>query len=73
MLYVVNQDIPGHIGRIGSFLGEKGMNIGSFALGRLADKAQAISIIELEQSLTNDIMKDVSDLETVVETRLIAM
>ena len=73
MLYVVNQDIPGHIGRIGSFLGEKGMNIGSFALGRLADKAQAISIIELEQSLANDIMKDVSDLETVVETRLIAM
>ncbi|RJF93292.1 phosphoglycerate dehydrogenase [Sphingomonas cavernae] len=34
MLYVVNQDAPGFIGRIGSTLGEAGVNIATFHLGR---------------------------------------
>jgi len=34
MLYVVNQDAPGFIGRIGSALGEAEVNIGTFHLGR---------------------------------------
>ena len=34
MLYIVNEDAPGFIGRIGSLLGENGINIGTFNLGR---------------------------------------
>ncbi|MBY8822521.1 phosphoglycerate dehydrogenase [Sphingomonas colocasiae] len=34
MLYVVNQDAPGFIGRIGSALGEAEVNIATFHLGR---------------------------------------
>jgi D-3-phosphoglycerate dehydrogenase len=36
MLYVVNQDAPGFIGRIGSALGEADVNIATFHLGRRA-------------------------------------
>ena len=36
MLYVVNEDAPGFIGRLGSTLGEAGVNIGTFHLGRRA-------------------------------------
>jgi D-3-phosphoglycerate dehydrogenase len=36
MLYVVNEDAPGFIGRIGSALGEAEINIGTFHLGRRA-------------------------------------
>lgn len=34
LLFIRNQDIPGVIGRIGTLLGEHGINIANFALGR---------------------------------------
>jgi D-3-phosphoglycerate dehydrogenase len=34
MLYIVNEDAPGFIGRLGTTLGEAGVNIGTFHLGR---------------------------------------
>ena len=36
MLYIVNDDKPGFIGRIGTLLGSHGINIGTFNLGRPA-------------------------------------
>src|SRR3546814_15396264 len=36
MLYIVNVDAPGFIGRIGGALGAAGINIGTFPLGRRA-------------------------------------
>ena len=34
MIYVTNEDKPGFIGRFASLLGEAGVNIATFALGR---------------------------------------
>src|SRR5688572_17624057 len=34
MIYIVNEDTPGFIGRLGTLLGEEGVNIGTFSLGR---------------------------------------
>jgi D-3-phosphoglycerate dehydrogenase len=36
-----NQDVPGVVGRIGTLLGEHGINIANFALGRPAASQQA--------------------------------
>jgi len=43
LLFIRNQDVPGVIGRIGTILGEHGINIANFALGRaqLANGAKA--------------------------------
>ena len=43
MLYVVNADAPGFIGRIGTLLGEAGVNIGTFHLGRRAAGGEAVA------------------------------
>ena len=45
MIYVTNEDKPGFIGRFASLLGEAGVNIATFALGRdqrgrLGDRAR---------------------------------
>ena len=34
ILFIRNQDVPGVIGRVGTILGERRVNIASFALGR---------------------------------------
>jgi D-3-phosphoglycerate dehydrogenase len=48
MIYVVNEDKPGMIGRLGSTLGEAGVNIANFHLGRSAPGADAIALLEID-------------------------
>src|SRR3979490_1255127 len=48
MLYITNLDRPGFIGRFASTLGEAGINIATFHVGREAPGANAISLIEID-------------------------
>ncbi len=48
MLYVVNQDAPGFIGRIGTLLGERGINIGTFHLGRREAGGEAVLLLSVD-------------------------
>jgi D-3-phosphoglycerate dehydrogenase / 2-oxoglutarate reductase len=40
LVAIRNHDVPGVVGRIGTILGEHGLNIANFALGRAADPAR---------------------------------
>ncbi|NIJ08275.1 D-3-phosphoglycerate dehydrogenase [Sphingomonas vulcanisoli] len=51
MLYVVNEDAPGFIGRLGTTLGEAGVNIGTFHLGRRAAGGEAVLLLSVDQSV----------------------
>ena len=51
MLYVTNLDRPGFIGRLGTALGEEGVNISTFNLGRSSDGEDAIALIGVDQEL----------------------
>ena len=44
MIYVTNEDKPGFIGRFASLLGEAGVNIATFALGRDTLGGSAIAL-----------------------------
>jgi D-3-phosphoglycerate dehydrogenase / 2-oxoglutarate reductase len=48
MLYIVNEDAPGFIGRLGSTLGEAGVNIGTFNLGRQAAGGVAVLLLSVD-------------------------
>lgn len=65
MLYIVNDDAPGFIGRIGSLLGEKGINIGTFHLGRRKAGGEAVLLLSVDQELTDDVMQAACSLEGV--------
>ena len=45
MLYIVNEDAPGFIGRLGTLLGEAGVNIGTFHLGRREAGGEAVLLL----------------------------
>jgi len=49
MLYVTNDDKPGFIGALGSALGQAGVNIASFHLGRAKAGGDAIALLNLDQ------------------------
>ncbi len=48
MLYVVNEDAPGFIGRLGTTLGEAKVNIGTFHLGRRKAGGEAVLLLSLD-------------------------
>jgi D-3-phosphoglycerate dehydrogenase / 2-oxoglutarate reductase len=50
MLYVNNLDKPGFIGRLGSLLGEAGINIATFNLGRVSAGDDAIALVGIDQT-----------------------
>ncbi|PZU07197.1 phosphoglycerate dehydrogenase [Sphingomonas sp.] len=51
MLYIVNEDAPGFIGRLGTTLGEAGVNIGTFHLGRRAAGGEAVLLLSVDQPI----------------------
>ncbi|MBC2778698.1 phosphoglycerate dehydrogenase [Parasphingopyxis marina] len=65
MLYIVNEDKPGFIGRIGTTLGEAGVNIGNFHLGRRDGGGEAILLLSVDQRVEEPVMWQVCNLEGV--------
>jgi len=49
MLYTTNHDEPGIIGALGRTMGENGVNIANFTLGRSGPKADAIALLYLDE------------------------
>jgi D-3-phosphoglycerate dehydrogenase / 2-oxoglutarate reductase len=65
MLYIVNEDAPGFIGRIGSLMGEHGINIGTFNLGRREAGGEAVLLLSVDQPITPEIVDKACEVEGV--------
>ncbi len=69
MLYVTNEDKPGHIGRLGTLLGKLGINIANFNLGRSDVGADAIALVSIDGTLTEAQLAEVAALEGVKQAK----
>ncbi|WP_085811028.1 phosphoglycerate dehydrogenase [Sphingomonas sp. TZW2008] len=65
MLYVVNEDAPGFIGRLGTTLGEAGVNIGTFHLGRRQAGGEAVLLLSVDEPVTPELLATVKALPGV--------
>lgn len=65
MLYIVNEDAPGFIGRIGTTLGDAGLNIGTFHLGRRAAGGEAVLLLSLDSPLPEPLLWQICQLPGV--------
>ncbi|TMJ35813.1 MAG: phosphoglycerate dehydrogenase, partial [Alphaproteobacteria bacterium] len=55
MLYVTNMDKPGFIGALGMLLGNAGVNIATFHLGRLAQGQDAICLVQIDEPVPDQV------------------
>ena len=69
MLYINNLDKPGFIGALGVMLGEAGINIATFNLGRRTSGEDAIALVGVDQPLDETMLNRVRDLPHVKEAR----
>ncbi|MDH3595022.1 MAG: phosphoglycerate dehydrogenase, partial [Rhodospirillales bacterium] len=62
MLYISNEDKPGLIGALGTTLGDAGVNIATFHLGRAEPGADALALIELDEAIAPEVLAKVRTL-----------
>ena len=72
MMYIVNEDAPGFIGRIGTLLGANGINIGTFNLGRIAAGGEAVLLLSLDSALGSEVMETARSLPGVKRAMALA-
>jgi D-3-phosphoglycerate dehydrogenase len=69
MLYVTNHDKPGFIGKLGSLLGAENINIATFNLGRAEKGNDAIALVQVDEPVSEDVLKKIEELENVVQAK----
>jgi D-3-phosphoglycerate dehydrogenase len=69
MIYITNLDKPGFIGRFSSTLGEAGINIATFHVGRESAGGNAIALIEIDGELPETVLAAVRALPQVQQAK----
>ncbi|HET7817464.1 MAG TPA: phosphoglycerate dehydrogenase [Sphingomicrobium sp.] len=67
MIYIVNTDAPGFIGALGTALGQAGVNIATFNLGRRKAGGEAVALVSVDDPITPDIARRLQALSGVRE------
>jgi len=69
MLYVTNLDKPGFVGRFATLLAEAGINIATFHLGRDTAGGNAIALVEIDGTVSPDLLAKVQQIPNVQQVK----
>ena len=76
LLVCGNLDVPGVIGRIGSILGDHGVNIANFALGRQrtgAKPVKALAVVQVDVPISSAVLDDLAKIEALLDARPVSL
>jgi D-3-phosphoglycerate dehydrogenase len=76
LLVCRNLDVPGVIGRIGTILGEHGVNIANFALGRQRSgvkPVKALAVVQVDAPVSGAVLDDLARIEALLEARPVSL
>jgi D-3-phosphoglycerate dehydrogenase / 2-oxoglutarate reductase len=66
---VTNEDKPGFVGRFAGLLGDAGVNIATFALGRDRAGGSAIALVEVDGTVPDAVLANVQKLAGVKQAK----
>lgn len=75
-LYFNNLDRPGMIGKVGTILGNHGINIADFELSRNLDdggKGDAVAFVRVDGKISQDVVKEIMGLDGMLEVKAITL
>jgi D-3-phosphoglycerate dehydrogenase len=73
ILVMESMDVPGVIGRVGTLLGARDINIAEWRLGRIALGGQALSFINLDSPASSQVLGELVQLEGVTRVRQVRL
>ena len=71
-----NLDVPGVIGRIGTILGQQGVNIANFALGREragGKPVKALAVVQVDEPVSEQVLEALKVIEALLEAKLVKL
>jgi len=74
LLVCRNLDVPGVIGQIGTILGQHGVNIANFALGRERAGSKpvvALAVVQVDAPVDDTVLDALSKIEALIEAKLV--
>jgi D-3-phosphoglycerate dehydrogenase len=71
LLVCYNEDKPGIMGHIGTILGQKGINIASMTLGRKEKGGPAITVLNLDQEVDEEVLYKIKEFPAINSVRLV--
>jgi D-3-phosphoglycerate dehydrogenase len=76
LLVCRNVDVPGVIGKIGTTLGEHGVNIANFALGRDRSGLQpvkALSVVQIDAPVSGEVLEALKQIEAILDVKPVSL
>jgi D-3-phosphoglycerate dehydrogenase len=76
LLVCRNLDVPGVIGKIGTILGEHGVNIANFALGRERTgpkPVKALAVVQVDAPVSETVLVALATIEALLEARPVSL
>jgi D-3-phosphoglycerate dehydrogenase / 2-oxoglutarate reductase len=73
VLVMSNDDVPGVIGKVGTLLGSRGINIAEWRLGRDAPGGRALSFINLDNEVPDAVLDELKALPGIAEARVVIL
>ena len=72
-LILSNRDIPGVIGKVGTLLGERGINIAEWQMGRSAPGGSAVSYINIDVPVSEEVLKELRSMPPILDVRQVRL
>ena len=73
VLVLENRDRPGIVGRIGTLLGDHGVNIATMSLSRNEAGGTALTVLNLDTMLDDDILQKIQGSEDIRSVQMIQL
>mgnify|MGYP001263767937 CR=1 FL=1 len=68
LLFIQNEDVPGVVGKVGTILGQNGINIGAYLLSQHSKEKLAFAVIRLDNTIDDEL---ISKLQNVSEVKFV--
>jgi D-3-phosphoglycerate dehydrogenase len=72
-LILANRDVPGVIGKVGTLLGGHGINIAEWQMGRSGPGGEAVSFINIDSPVSDEVLRELRALSTIVDVRQVML
>ena len=73
VLVMLNKDVPGAVGKIGSILGNHRINIGEWRLGRAEKGGDALSFVNLDSYPSSEVIEELRNVEAVIKAEVLTL
>jgi D-3-phosphoglycerate dehydrogenase len=73
MIVIKNKDLPGIVGEIGTILGKNNINIAAMTFGRKQPKGEAITVLNIDNEVSKNVIEEIKSAENILDARLIRL